>query len=79
MARYLAALLGGGANEHGTVLKPATPAAMFALSSSLIPGYRVWDRRFGVVPPAGIPWSSTRALFLASTRRSWWLPMTESA
>jgi CubicO group peptidase (beta-lactamase class C family) len=43
MARYLAALLGGGANEHGTVLKPATPAAMFALSSSLIPGYRVSD------------------------------------
>jgi CubicO group peptidase (beta-lactamase class C family) len=30
MARYLAALLGGGANEHGTVLKPATLASMFA-------------------------------------------------
>jgi CubicO group peptidase (beta-lactamase class C family) len=29
MARYLAALLGGGANEHGSVLKPATMAAMF--------------------------------------------------
>jgi CubicO group peptidase (beta-lactamase class C family) len=29
MARYLAALLGGGANEHGRVLKPATMAAMF--------------------------------------------------
>ena len=27
MAGYLAALLGGGANEHGTVLKPATLAA----------------------------------------------------
>jgi CubicO group peptidase (beta-lactamase class C family) len=30
MARYLAALLGGGANEHGSVLKPTTLATMFA-------------------------------------------------
>jgi CubicO group peptidase (beta-lactamase class C family) len=30
MARYIAALANGGANEHGTVLKPATLAAMFA-------------------------------------------------
>jgi CubicO group peptidase (beta-lactamase class C family) len=29
MARYLAALLGGGANEHGSVLEPATVASMF--------------------------------------------------
>ena len=29
MARYLAALLGGGTNEHGTVLEPATLASMF--------------------------------------------------
>jgi len=29
MARYLAALAGGGANEHGAVLKPATLAAMY--------------------------------------------------
>jgi CubicO group peptidase (beta-lactamase class C family) len=29
MARYLAALLGGGANEHGSVLKPATLATTF--------------------------------------------------
>lgn len=29
MARYLAALLAGGANEFGSVLKPATVAAMF--------------------------------------------------
>jgi CubicO group peptidase (beta-lactamase class C family) len=28
-ARYLAALLGGGANEHGRVLEPATLASMF--------------------------------------------------
>lgn len=29
MARYVAALLGGGANQHGSVLKPATLASMF--------------------------------------------------
>jgi CubicO group peptidase (beta-lactamase class C family) len=29
MARYVAALLGGGANEHGRVLKPTTMATMF--------------------------------------------------
>jgi CubicO group peptidase (beta-lactamase class C family) len=29
MARYLAALLGGGVNEHGSVLKPASLATMF--------------------------------------------------
>jgi CubicO group peptidase (beta-lactamase class C family) len=29
MARYVAALLGGGANEHGSVLKPTTMATMF--------------------------------------------------
>ena len=30
MARYVAALLGGGANEHGRVLKPETMASMLA-------------------------------------------------
>jgi CubicO group peptidase (beta-lactamase class C family) len=30
MARYLAALLDGGSNEHGSVLKPSTLAQMFA-------------------------------------------------
>ncbi len=29
MARYVAALLGGGANEHGAILGPATVASMF--------------------------------------------------
>lgn len=29
MARYVAALLGGGANEHGSVLRPGTLATMF--------------------------------------------------
>jgi CubicO group peptidase (beta-lactamase class C family) len=29
MARYVAALLGGGGNEHGSVLKPTTLASMF--------------------------------------------------
>ncbi len=30
MARYLSALLGGGSNDHGSVLRPQTLAAMFA-------------------------------------------------
>jgi CubicO group peptidase (beta-lactamase class C family) len=30
MSRYLAALLGGGANEHGSVLEPGTLAMMYA-------------------------------------------------
>lgn len=30
MVRFVAALLGGGANEHGAILKPATLATMFA-------------------------------------------------
>ncbi len=30
MALYISALLGGGANEHGSVVKPATLAAMFS-------------------------------------------------
>jgi hypothetical protein len=30
MARYLAALMCGAANEYGSVLKPATLASMFA-------------------------------------------------
>jgi CubicO group peptidase (beta-lactamase class C family) len=30
MARYVAALLGGGANEHGSVLRPETLSSMFA-------------------------------------------------
>jgi CubicO group peptidase (beta-lactamase class C family) len=34
VARYVAALLGGGANAHGSVLRPATLATMFA------PNYR---------------------------------------
>ena len=30
MARYVAALLGGGTGEHGSILKPETLASMFA-------------------------------------------------
>jgi hypothetical protein len=30
MARYVAALLGGGSNDHGTILKPETVTMMFA-------------------------------------------------
>jgi hypothetical protein len=52
MARYLVALLGGGANEHGTVLKPATLASMFAAQyqpDHRIPGMGMafWRRTAG--------------------------------
>jgi CubicO group peptidase (beta-lactamase class C family) len=49
MARYLAALLGGGANEHGSVLKPATLASMFApqyQSDPRVPGIGLAFSRF---------------------------------
>ena len=52
MARYLAALLGGGANEHGTMLKPATLASMFAAQYQPDPripgmGLAFWRRTAG--------------------------------
>ncbi len=55
MARYLAAVLGGGANEHGTVLKPATLAAMFAAQFQPDPripgmGLAFWRRTAGGHP-----------------------------
>jgi len=37
MARYLAALMSGGANEHGSVLKPETLAQMFAPQYQPVP------------------------------------------
>ena len=55
MARYLAAVFGGGANEHGTVLKPATLAAMFAAQFQPDPripgmGLAFWRRTAGGHP-----------------------------
>ena len=52
MARYLAALLGGGANEHGSMLKPATLASMFAAQYQPDPripgmGLAFWRRTAG--------------------------------
>ncbi|MGQ0848111.1 MAG: serine hydrolase domain-containing protein [Actinomycetota bacterium] len=42
MARYVTALLGGGANEHGSILKPTTLATMFE------PHYRPDPRISGI-------------------------------
>ncbi len=78
MARYLAALLGGGANQHGSKLKPETLSTMFEPHSSLIPGYQVWGWGSSGSTSAGISLSSTRGYFPASTRRSSWLPTTAS-
>jgi CubicO group peptidase (beta-lactamase class C family) len=49
MARYIAALLGGGANQHGSVLKPATLELMFEphyRPHPLIPGIGLAFDRF---------------------------------
>ncbi len=51
MARYVAALLGGGANEHGSVLKQATLALMFEphyQPHPLIPGIGLAFDRFNL-------------------------------
>lgn len=51
MARYVAALLGGGANEHGSVLQPATLAMMFAPQYQphpLVPGIGMAFSRFEI-------------------------------
>jgi CubicO group peptidase (beta-lactamase class C family) len=51
MARYLAALLGGGANEHGKILKPTTQAMMFEphyQTHPLIPGIGLAFDRYNV-------------------------------
>ena len=58
MARYVAALLGGGANQHGSVLKPTTMALMFEphyQPHPLIPGIGLaFDRfNFGGHPAIG--------------------------
>ena len=55
MARYVAALLGGGANEHGSVLAPATLAGMFAAQYQPDPripgiGLAFWRRNAGGRP-----------------------------
>lgn len=55
MARYVAALLGRGGNEHGSVLEPATPATMFAAQyqpDPRIPGMGLgfWRRETGGHP-----------------------------
>ena len=52
MARYAAALLGGGAGEHGRVVKPETLATMFRPHYQPIPGYRAWAWGFSAATPA---------------------------
>ena len=79
LARFVAALLGGGANEHGSMLKPATLATMFEPSTNRIRGCRAWALRSSAATPAGTASSGTKGYCPASTRRSSWLPTTVSA
>ena len=59
MARYLAALMCRGANEYGSVLKPATLASMFAPQYQPHPRIPGMGLAFGGATPAAIGWSST--------------------
>jgi CubicO group peptidase (beta-lactamase class C family) len=78
MARYLAALLGGGANEHGSMLKPETLATMFEphyQPDPRIPGMALGFFRVNLGGHLAV---EHQGYFPASTRRSSWLPTTES-
>ena len=79
MARYVAALLGGGSNEHGSVLEPATLASMF--EPHYQPDPRVPGIGLGVLPVHPRRASGGRARggpARASTPRSSWLPTMAS-
>jgi hypothetical protein len=73
MARYVAALLGGGANQHGSVLKPATVASMFEPQyrpDSRVPGiglafFRVNAGGHAVVEHQGIMPGFNSQIFVA--------------
>jgi hypothetical protein len=58
MARYVAALLGGGANEYGSVLRPETLASIFAPQYQPDPRIPVWGWRCSGTTSAVI-WSSS--------------------
>jgi CubicO group peptidase (beta-lactamase class C family) len=47
MGRYIAALLTGGAGEHGSILRPDTVALMFQPHYQPDPQYPVWASRSG--------------------------------
>ncbi len=78
LARYLVALTGGGANEHGRVLEPETLAAMFAPQYQPDPRIAGWGWRFGASTAADAALSSTRARCPVSSRRSSSPPTTAS-
>ena len=73
LGRYVAALLGGGANRHGTVLKPATVAMMFEPQYRPDPrvpgiGLAFWRGSIGghrIVEHGGILPGFTAELYLA--------------
>ena len=78
MARYAAALLGGGANEHGRVLEPATLAAMFEPPTSPIRGYRAWAWGSSAARPALTRPSAMTEYGMASTP-PWSSPRTRAS
>jgi CubicO group peptidase (beta-lactamase class C family) len=77
MARYLAALTGGGANEHGRVLEPATLATMFEpqyqpdprIAGLGLAFWRVDDRGHRIVEHQGTLPGFDSQVFLAPDHR----------
>jgi CubicO group peptidase (beta-lactamase class C family) len=79
LARFVAALLGGGVNEHGRILESGTLATMFEAHyqpDKRLPGMGLGF--FAPKPPATGS-SSTMGFCRASTRRSSWRPTTRLA
>ena len=79
MARYLAALLGGGANEHGSVLKPETLATMYAPQyqpDPRVPGIGLAFSRFNLGGHLAVEHGGSSP---GSTPKSSLPPMMESA
>ena len=78
MARYVAALLGGGTGKHGSILQPETLASLFRPTTGPIRGYQVSAWRSSATRSAGIWSSSTRGWCPASAPSCRWRLTTGS-
>jgi CubicO group peptidase (beta-lactamase class C family) len=79
VARFAAALMGGGANEHGSVLEPTTLATMFEPHQRPDPRLPGWGLGFAGGEAGGHRIVGHDGICPASTPSSWWLPTTVSA
>jgi CubicO group peptidase (beta-lactamase class C family) len=70
LALYAAALIGGGANEHGRVLERETLARMWEPQLEIAPACRRWGSVSSCIRSAGTGSSATTAAGRGSSRRS---------